>query len=214
MHNRPIGFDDDAASTDGVTPYAGGVLPGPLGIAPVASQRRARGEATDRGALAAALGALFTVRSDTYRLRRTDAEWRPRLDEVIVPPDEAAVVLEQAIVQHARNVELVTLLRIAASRLGEVERDHLFVLLRVRPQVDELARPAQAVVAATPSALRPASPAPPPEVREAPVFGDDQARVLKHAALYGVPFCEECARAAARRAASSTAEAAMPRPLG
>jgi hypothetical protein len=36
-------------------------------------------------------------------------------------------------------------------------------------------------------------------------MGADQAAVLKNAAAAGVPFCEECARAAAAQSGASTA---------
>ena len=204
MYNRPIGFDVARLPVDGVAPSAGATAPAWAGIEPAAGTAGPREESAEAGPSAASAGALFTVRSETYRLRRTDADWRQRLDEVLLPPEEAAGVLADAIVQHERNGDLAALLRTAASRLAGFEGHGVFVLLRVRRQPDSIRPPAQAT-AATPSALRPAVPFDLPPSLDEPILGDAQAAALRNAAAQGVPFCEECARKAAARRGMSPA---------
>jgi hypothetical protein len=145
------------------------------------------------------VGVPFPVGTNTYRVRQLSAEWHRSRYELIVPPEEAAVVLERAIEQHRHNAPLVRLLDQAVTGLAGLHANGSFVLLWLRAEAPTV-RPASAA-ASTPAALSPlpAPAAPTPASEELPMAAA-QAAVLRSAAAAGVPFCEECARVAAGRA--------------
>jgi hypothetical protein len=191
---------DGPAAPEGLAPYGGAALPGPLGIDRDHADGRATALSESRpGDIGAAEGvsASFVLNADRYRLLRLDAEWRQGFDEVVVPAPEAAAIIEQATRQYEGNRDIVHQFEIAASRLAGLHDDGVFVLLR-KQWFGGGASVAQTVAASTPSMFRPASP---PELLrsiEEPAMGAAQAIALKNAAAAGVPFCEECARAAAQ----------------
>jgi hypothetical protein len=201
----PLGLSDEVPPPDGMSPHAGCRIPGPLGTvtdgvsnwsavqSPAVANEAARGES---------LSLPFVVGADTYRLRQVDPGWRLSANEVAVPPPQAGAIIERAAAQHSRNVALLRLLETAASQLAEVHEGGTFVLVRLRPQsasgkVEKSAPP--------PPAPKPRpAPLPVPAVEE-PMMAAAQAASLKNAAASGAPFCEECARAAAQRAAGTAA---------
>lgn len=209
MHLRtPLGLDDRSSAADGIAPYAGSAVPGPFGTGLDDARRRLAAASEPRPAAvdpAAKVGTSFAVGSDTYRLLRLDTDWREGLDEVRVPPEQAVEVIEQAMRRHQRNREIVHLLETAASQLAGVHEDGVFVLLQRRRSESGAGSVARSAPSSTPSALRP--PAPPelelPPPVEEPVMRAAQVVALKNAADSGAPFCEECARAAAQRAAQT-----------
>jgi hypothetical protein len=201
MYTRPLGLGGDVPSVGRI----GARRPGPLGVTIALRAAHRASEQDDRGPSAAPAAALFTLRSGVYRLRHVGSDQRQRIDEVLLAPDEAALVLEDAIAQHACNDALVSLLRMAATRLAGLGSVGVFVVLRLRQQADRVSPPLQAAAASTPSALRPAASFTVPIAPEDPIPGDVQAEALRKAAVRGVPFCEECARAGARRAGSAAA---------
>jgi hypothetical protein len=146
----------------------------------------------------------FTIGSDTFRLLRLDREWRQGEDEVRVPPEQAVDIIEQATRQYHGNHDVVQLLDAAVTQLADLHDHGVFVLLHRQPRYDQgTGSAARTAPASTPAALRsPAAPEPPAPAMDEPVLGAEQAAVLKDAAAAGVPFCEECARAASQRKAS------------
>jgi hypothetical protein len=142
----------------------------------------------------------FTVGDRRYRLRRIDTAWLRAPNEVNVPPEEAFTILEHALTEHHTSVRLVRLLDAAVAKLAGLHEGGVYVLLWLQ----HVARFDKA--AAPPPAPRPAPalirrPEPPPV--EEPSMPVAQARALKNAAKSGVPFCEECERAKAARAAQT-----------
>jgi len=200
MYRRtPLGLSDERAPLDGVASYAGSSIPGPQGIAP--------GDVSNRSAPHVPLGAEavdesfsipFAVGGKLYRLRHVDADRRQDPNEAAVPPEEAAAIIERAAAHHGKDVPLVRLLETAASRLAGLHTNGIYVLVWL-PPLATIERVVLSPPAPTPRAPRPAPPDPPAQIEEP--MAAAQARVLKNAAASGVPFCEECARLAAQRAA-------------
>lgn len=204
MHRpAPLGFYDELPPADGTSPYGGCTIPGPLGtvtdqisdLTPVHHPTAAHEAGMD-----GSTSLPFTVSGETYWLRRRDSPSRSSSHKESVPPSEAGAIIERAAVQHRENTALLRLLETAASKLAGVHQQGTFVLERLRTH------PAPVTVAESrPSpAPRPraAAIAPPPAEVEEPVMAAAQADALKEAAIMGVPFCEECARAAAEEPAA------------
>lgn len=209
MHIRtPLGLYDGPSLAEGVAPYAGSAIPGPLG--PRTDDGSGGSVATSKSRPAeirpaANVSATFALGSETYRLLRLDAEWRQGLDEVRVPPQQAVAIIEEATTQQQTNRDVVQLFETAVSQLAGLHEDGVFVLLR-RQWFDGGARSvAQTAPSSTPSALRPPAPPELPPSIEEPAMGAVQATVLREAAALGVPFCEECARHAAAREGATPA---------
>ena len=204
MHRRvPLGLDDAASAGDGISPYAGARIPGSFeGLGSKGKNlSSAHGPAVVGEDPVASPGSFpFKVGDDAYRLRRQDGEWRRGFQEVVVDPDKAGAILEMATQKYRQNTTLVPLLQAAAKSLAGLHEGGIFVLLWLRPEQERAVAPAPA----------PSMPAPRlPKLPEAPVIEEmmpvSQAIALKNAAASGVPFCEECARAAAARAAAGAA---------
>ena len=205
MRRRPpLGSDDGHSAADGVAPYAGSAVPGPMGSgaafshAPTVSAPRLAGD------IAPAEIAVFTLGATTYRLRRLDAERRQGSGEIRVPPAQASAIIGEAAVKHQGDSDLVRLLETAAAHLEGLHGGGVYGLFRLKPQDHSGVSPvAQAGPVSTPSMLRPPTvPTLPPSLDE-PMMGAAQAMALKIAAALGTPFCEECARLAARHDGSS-----------
>ena len=199
----PLGLSDEPPPPDGVAPYAGSSTPGPQGRADEASFPSDAD--TNAGfaehAVDGSADAPFTVGSDMFRLRHVDAERALRSSEEPVAPDQAARIIERALLKPPRNAALLRALETAASQLVGLHDNGAFILFWLRPQIEKSARSAAPTTPAPPRPPRPRE-VPDLPIVEEPVMGDAQAAVLKAAAAAGVPFCEECARAAARRGAS------------
>jgi hypothetical protein len=196
-----IGFSDESRSAGGIAPYAGSSIPGPLGIDSQGPDRWIEhdGRKRARSGDAPPLRLTFTLGFYTYRLRRVH-EWH-QADEMPVMPYRAALIVEQAIVEHQDNSELVQQLQTSLAQLAGLHSDGTVLLWRVEPYEGRAVTPAPEAK----PARRPPPPSPmPPAVKE-PVVGPDQAAALKDAAANGVPFCEECARAAAAQAGAAPA---------
>jgi hypothetical protein len=207
----------------GIALFAGSAIAGPLGVSAIPGPLRGAaipgppGTVTDDArdlpsawALgpaatgpAANVSATFALGSDTYRLLRVDAGWH-RLDWVRVPPVQAVAIIEQAARQH-HDPEVVHLFETAASQLAGLHEGGGFVLLR-RQRFGGASSGAPTGPRSTPSSLRPPRlpELEPPSVEE-PVFGAEQAAVLREAAASGAPFCEECAREEAERGTQNAA---------
>ena len=201
--HTPIEFTDErAAASGGIAPYAGSSIPGPLGTGRPDGDYWVENEVR-KSANAGNLPPLrlsFILGSHTYRLRRVH-EWRQVFDEVPITPHRAVLIIEQAIVELAENGELVQQLQTSLAQLAGLHPDGTLLLLRVEPYTGRAAVPAPEPA----RERRPPPPSPlPPAVKE-PLVGADQAAALKDAAANGVPFCEECAKAAAEAAASPAA---------
>jgi hypothetical protein len=203
MHRPPsLGLYSEPPPPDGVAPHAGSKAPGPIatvtgsGAGPVAGASPLSTEFLDDDAVRIP----FEVSGRLYRLRRTDTAWHRAPNERNVAPEEAIAILERAIGQHSTHVRHVRLLEAAVRKLAGLHDRGVYVLLWLQPgsQFEKVATPARAP-AARPLARPAVLPEPPPI--EEPVMPLMQAAALKNAALLGVPFCEECARAAAERAA-------------
>jgi hypothetical protein len=199
----PLGLSDLPVWPEGVVPYAGSNVPGPVGMGVDDAVQASVEDSAPTQAEVDLLGsgvAPFTVGYDTYRLRRLDAGWRQRSSEVPVSPEQAAEIIERAAAQHRENEALVRLFEAAASQLAGLHDGGVYVLLRLRLQFERSAGSvARASSASPPSTRLPAPPELPPPIEE-PIMGAVQAAALKTAAATGVPFCEECARAAAQQA--------------
>ena len=210
LWRNPRGFYDAPAPTEGVSPWAGSALPGPLGTAAGDASSRL---AEDREAgpaevrRAANDSASFTLGSTTFRLLRLDREWRQDEDEVRVPPQQAVAIIEQAARRYQRDQDAAHLFDTAVAQLADLHDNGVFVLLRREPQYERgTGSAARSAPASTPAVLRSAAPPEPPTSSlDEPFMGAAQAAVLKDAAASGVPFCEECARAAAARGGTTTA---------
>jgi hypothetical protein len=203
MYRRtPLGICDVGPPVDGTTPYAGSNVPGLLGMARDEEYGRSP-EQTRAGVVAAGLdgsvSAPFAVGADFYRLYRLDTDWRQRPNEIAVPPEDATAIVERALAQHHHGTPLARLLQTAVSRLAGPADNRAFILVWLRPQSQTQSG------GMTPSPVpTPRAPILPPQDSPAPVeevMAVAQAAVLKKAAADGVPFCEECARLAAERAA-------------
>ena len=193
----PVGFDD-LPKIGSVAPYAAARLPGPLTAATDGGDigdEALTGNEAQPGPVASR---PFEVDGNFYRVRRVDIDHRFGFNETQLHPDQALAVLKLAAERHGRNQTLLPLLQMALERLAGFHDDGVFVVFRLRADT-----PAERAVAPAP---RPAAPAPaafvPPPPPEA-MMPVAQAVALKNAAATGVPFCEECARLAAARAAQS-----------
>ena len=193
---------------DGIATGAGSRLPGPLGIATdLANDRssvRRFGVARDE-TLAESVDLTFTLDSETYRLRRAGAVWSANSNEELIRLQEARGIIERVVLQRVDDVALVSLLKTALSQLSEVHQEGNLVLVRLRSRVSS-GPPPQTYTPLPPKPRR--APSPPP-IPEEPAMPEEialaQAATLKTAAESGVPFCEECARAAANRLAAANA---------
>ena len=199
----PLGLYDERPLSDGVAPYSGAKIPGPLGTV-IDRAGDSSAQPRSAGARAAArdesLSLPFVVGAETYWLRRTDTALL-RSNEESVPPAEAGAILEGAAVQHRENVAILRLLETAASQLAGVHPGGTFVLVRQRPQPAGSVAESPRIQALPARKPQPAPlPQPPAQVPiEEPVMAATQAIALKKAAASGTPFCEECAKAAAAR---------------
>ena len=212
MHRRmPVGFDGELTMTEGVAPYAGSRVPGPMspvttGATNSARERPHAGDVEDSfvGSDAPADSSIsfpFEVDADFYRLRRVDADRRYSFNETPLAPEQAAAILERAVEQHRRNERLLRVLHTAMRQLAGLHDNGIFLVLRLRPETRT-----ESAVAPPP---RPPAPRPPvlsaPPAIPEPMMPIAQAAVLRDAAATGVPFCEECARAAEERRAATAA---------
>jgi hypothetical protein len=148
------------------------------------------------------------VGSATYQLRRFGATWCPGYRAEPVEVDEARSLLDDLMRERADDFELVDLLKTALPRLSRHEHPDRLVLVRLWRDFSTGPTEGPAVYAPPPRSPRPASPRPPPSVEEPTVPAEQaqaQAETLRRAAESGIPFCEECARAAAERAAAANA---------
>lgn len=195
---------------DGISTGAGWRLPGPLGIAtdPTNDRSGARrfGVARDE-TLAESVNLTFTLDSDTYRLRRADGVWSANSYEELIRLEEARAIIERVVLQRVDDIVLVSVLKTALSQLSELHQQGNLVLVRLRPRVSSGGPPPPTYTPLPPTPRRAPSPPEPPSLEE-PVMSEEvgsaQAATLKTAAESGVPFCEECARAAANRVASAS----------
>jgi hypothetical protein len=199
---RPLGFGEDDPRRDNISPYSGARLPGPLPVGDDSATPASGGSAASRAAETPVDGSvpvIFDVDGSVYSLRRATGDERYGWNTVPVAPEQAAAILERAIQQRRVNPRLLPLLVSASEQLAGLHQRGTFVLLWVRPEMHF------EKVASAPSAPR-MSPAPAPPPPEAPedMMPLVQAAVLREAAATGVPFCEECARAAAARAAAGS----------
>ena len=198
---RPLGFDREPPSPDGVAPDAGSSTPGPITpVTPTSSTGPSGGPSSLSSGLGDddAIRFPFEVSDQFYRLRRTETTWYRGANEVNVPPADAVGILERAISQHDSEGRLVRLLEVALRKLAGLHEGGVYVLLRLIPEA-RVTRVETSAPSPRPSAPRvPEPPAPPP--MEEPMVPLAQATALKNAAALGVPFCEECARLAAERA--------------
>jgi hypothetical protein len=210
----PLGLSNDNPQRQGLAPTAGGCSPGPV------SADRHQGHATHlRGLAGAAAAALrdfrrieLTVGSDLYRLRRKGVTWSADTREEPVGREEAHAVLAQAARLHGDNPAVLAIIQEAAAQLNGFRRDNTFVVLRLR-QWESSGGGAVQSIASTPAPTRARpEPAPAPVVVEREIMSEAiaraQAAALTRAAVDGVPFCEECARAAAERAPAALAQPA------
>jgi hypothetical protein len=199
MHKRvPLGLDDSASVADGIAPYAGARIPGSFQAVADGGKNLSsvHGAAIAReDPLATPASFPFKVGDDAYRLRRQDVDWRRGLQEVAVDPQKALAILELATQKYRQNTTLMPLLQAAARGLAGLHEGGIFLLFWLRPEQERAAAPAPPP--SMPAPKLPKLPEPPPIEEMMPVA---QAAVLKNAAAAGVPFCEECARAAARAA--------------
>jgi hypothetical protein len=192
---------------DGISTGAGRRRPGPLGIATDLANDRsgARRFGVARSeTLAESVDLTFTLDSETYRLRRAGAVWSANSVEELIRLEEARGIIERVVLQRIDDVALVSLLKTALSQLSGLHQEGNLILVRLRPRVSSGAVPQTY----TPAPRRAPSPPPPPSVEEPEVsaeFAVAQAATLKTAAESGVPFCEECARAAAEKLAAANA---------
>jgi hypothetical protein len=207
-HN-PVGVYEDLTAPGGVAPSAGATLPGAMttgvGDAGAVATADSRSRSTTDGAPSLSVIASFTLDGEMYRIRHLASRLGPAADEVHVAPDQAVDILSKAATLHEENRELVHLLQLAASQLVGLHEPCVYLLLRLRVyDRPSSPPPAAAGPASTPSALRPPPPPEPSSLVEEPVMEAAQAMALKVAAAAGVPFCEECARLAARQPAATT----------
>jgi hypothetical protein len=130
-----------------------------------------------------------------------DADRRYSFNETPLAPEQAAAILERAVEQHRRNERLLGVLHTAMRQLAGLHDNGIFLVLRLRPETRT-----ESAVAPPP---RPPAPRPPvlsaPPAIPEPMMPIAQAAVLRDAAATGVPFCEECARAAEERRAATAA---------
>jgi hypothetical protein len=189
----PIGLHGEPAQADGIAPYSSSSVPGPLGR----SGQGADSWLPDSGRKPAhtvhtkTVAFSFTLGYYTYKVRHLDS-WSQSFDELPLRPHQAAAILEQAIGENQGDVDLVRRLETARAELAGLQVNGTLLLLRVVPHRD---RPMAAPPEPAPRPARVPAPAPPPSLE--PSIIDDQAEALKNAAAAGVPFCEECAKAAA-----------------
>jgi hypothetical protein len=203
MHRRtPLGLDDELRPAEGIAAYAGSRIPGPMST--VTDQESNESVVHSHAVpserpLDTSVSSPFGVGEAFYRLRRIDTGWRSGSNEAAVAPEEAVAILERAIQQHGHNVRLLRLLETAAAQLAGLHEGGIFVLLWLRPEsrFEKVAAPAPRAPAPRP----PAFPEPRPVAE--PMMPPAQATALRNAAAAGVPFCEECARAAAERGAAA-----------
>ena len=204
MHRRvPLGLDDGASVGDGIAPYAGARVPGSFqGVTDAGSSLSTVHGPTgpSEDPLTSPGSFPFKVGDDAYRLRRQDAEWRRGFQEVVVDPEKAVAILEIATQKYRQDATLMSLLQAAAKSLAGLHEGGVFVLLWLRPEQERAVAPPPAP--SMPAPKLPKFTEPPPIEEMMPVA---QAVALKNAAAAGVPFCEECAKAAAARAAAGTA---------
>ena len=209
----PLGFSNDSPQRQGLAPTAGGWSPGP-----VSADKYVSHGAHQRLAGAAAPGLRdflrieLTVGAERYRLRRAGLTWTADTREERVDRDEAYTVIEQAARLHADNPSLLAIIQEAAEQLNGFRRDNTFVVMRLRQWESSGGGAVQSIASTpAPSRARP-EPAPAPVVVEREIMSEAiaraQAAVLRRAAADGVPFCEECARAAAAGEPAALAQSA------
>jgi hypothetical protein len=202
----PLGLSDEFPPPAGIAPSAGCWILGPLGIAADeatawAHLRRSGVEPERVAALSVII--TFSVDSDTYRLRTLGPVWDATWYEEIIRPAEARRIIETVIV-HVADAAVVSLLQNAVPRLSGLYPQGDLLLVRLRRR-ETVRAGSQAPQIDTPRPSRQPAPAPPP-IEEPPMAADiaaDQAQALRNAAESGVPFCEECERAAAARQAAA-----------
>jgi hypothetical protein len=203
MYRRtPLGICVEPPPVDLTTPYAGSNVPGLLGMArheDGRSTEQTRAAGVGAAGLDGSVSAPFAVGADFYRLYRLDTDWRQRLNEIPVPPDDATAIVERALAQQHHSTPLARLLQTAVSRLAGPADNRTFILVWLRPQSEVRSGGITPSPVPTPRAPILSSQESPAPVEE--VMAVAQAAVLKKAAAAGVPFCEECARRAAERAA-------------
>jgi hypothetical protein len=200
MHRPPtFAAADQPRFADGISPYAGSNLPGPISGADDAASA-ARGNAAVTAHIAPSMP--FTVGLHAYRLYQTVTGWNLTSHDVPIRPAVASEILAEAIATYAHDAALIPLLEQAANNLAGLHPGGTYILAMLQVGMAPAAPPASSL-AATPSGLVvPASPPDLPTLEELPL-AEMQAAVLKEAAISGVPFCEECARAAAQQAAAA-----------
>jgi hypothetical protein len=208
----PLGLSGALTTTDGIAPYAGSRVPGPLTAAtggagtPIsAGPHREDVEDSLVGSDAPAgdiVSLPFEVGAEFYRLQRVDADRRQSFNEMPLTPEQAAAVLERAAEQHRSNDRLLPILQLAMRQLAGIHDNGIFLVLRLWPDTR-----AEKVAAPPPRAAapRPAMPVPAPAAVAEAMMPVARAAVLREAAVLGVPFCEECARAAEERRAADAA---------
>ena len=204
---KPLGLDWVAAS-EGISTGAGGSLPSSVGLGadPTTDSLDVRGTAVlGEQSRAESMDLTFPVASQLYRLRRPSALWNSMYYEEPLRTEESRAILARAVEQHSDNAALVRLLTLAATRLSWIDAETSLVLMRLRLRDQPTAAPRPYVPPPPRSAPAPAAPPPAEEPAISPAIGAAQAAALKEAAGMGVPFCEECARAAAREAALASA---------
>lgn len=211
IHRRfPVGLDEEPVPLDGVAPSAGGSVPAALGIAitpatGVTGSHRF-GVALD-AVVAESIDRPFSVGADTFRLRRTDQAWQGSSREELIRPREARRILEAVLLHRTHDVGLISLLEMAAFQLKGLDPHGEFVLVRLRTTGSSGAPVAPTAAAPPVKAQRtistPRSPGGEPAMTQEVAAA--QAATLKQAAETGVPFCEECAKAAAQQAAAQQA---------
>jgi hypothetical protein len=210
----PLGLSNDNPQCQGLAPTAGGWSPGPVSADKHASHashlHRLAGAAAP--ALRDFLRIELTLGSDRYRLRRAGLIWTADTREEPVAREEAHAVIEHAARLHGDNPSLLSVIREAAAQHHGFRRDNTFVVMRLRQWESSGGGAAQSIASiSAPSRARP-EPAPAPAVVEREIMSEAiarlQAAALSRAAADGVPFCEECARAAGARAESAFAQPA------
>jgi len=192
---QPLGLGDQLRPAEGVAPYAGARVPGSgrIPINPSGPQPGAPAGSGPTDPIDALIGVPFDVGINRYLVRRIDMKWRCGPNEDVIDPEGAIGILERATRQYRNHPRWMRLLETANTQLARVHEDGVFVLLWLRPD-SRIATVAAAAPARTPPPPPPVMPA--TRTVEEHTMPRRQALVLRNAARTGVPFCEECARAA------------------